>query len=143
MRTSAWRLIAYAIIIFAGVRRALPNLLTQSQLDSLPDWLPKQRIALGLDLRGGAHLVLEVDAKALVAERVQDLVREARRVLRDAKIDTQSVRRDGNAVVATLDDAATRPQAVQALKTLAGAAVPGQVERNRGRGGGNGPPKCG
>ncbi len=67
MRTSAWRLLAYAIIILAGVATALPNLFTPQQLSALPDWLPKQQVALGLDLRGGAHLVLEVDAKALIS----------------------------------------------------------------------------
>src|SRR5262245_42434544 len=127
MRTPAWRLIAYAMIILAGVMTALPNLLTQSQLDLLPSWLPKQRVALGLDLRGGAHLVLEVDSKALIAERVQDLMREARRALREAKVDPQSVRRDGNAVIVTLADAAARPQALQALKTLAGTPAFGEA----------------
>ena len=121
MRTSAWRLFAYAIIILSGVLTALPNLFTPQQLSALPAWLPKQQVALGLDLRGGAHLVLEVDAKALIGERVQDLVREARRLLRDAKVDPESVRRDGETIVVTLADANVRSQASQALKKLAGA----------------------
>jgi SecD/SecF fusion protein len=121
MRTSAWRLFAYALIILLGVATALPNLFTPQQLSALPSWLPKHQVALGLDLRGGAHLVLEVDAKALISERVQDLVREARRLLRDAKVDPQSVRRDGDAIVVTLADGAVRSQASQALKKLAGA----------------------
>lgn len=120
MRTPAWRLIAYAMIILAGVLTALPNLLTPQQLSGLPDWLPKQQVALGLDLRGGAHLVLEVDAKALINERVQDLLRETRRVLRDAKVDPQSVRRDGDAVIVTLADAGARTAAAAALKNLSG-----------------------
>jgi len=115
MRTSAWRLIAYVLIILAGAATALPNLFTPQQLSHLPDWLPKQQVALGLDLRGGAHVMLEVDAKALVAERVQDLVRDARRALREAKIETQAVRRDGDAVVVTLDDAGRRGDAVRVL----------------------------
>lgn len=129
MRTSAWRLIAYAIIILAGVATALPNLFTPLQLSALPDWLPKQQVALGLDLRGGAHLVLEVDAKALISERVQDVLRETRRVLRDAKVDPVSVRRDGDAVVVTLADGVLRSQAALALKNLSGAgqAVLGQT----------------
>jgi len=123
MRTSAWRLLAYAIIILAGVATALPNLFTPQQLSALPDWLPKQQVALGLDLRGGAHLVLEVDAKALIAERVQDVLRETRRTLREAKVDPLSVRRDGEAVVVTLADEAVRSRASQALKKLSGVTA--------------------
>ena len=72
MRTSAWRLVVYALIILAGVMTALPNLLTQRQLDALPDWLPKEQVTLGLDLRGGAHLVLEIDTQALANEGSAD-----------------------------------------------------------------------
>ncbi|PIP36545.1 MAG: hypothetical protein COX20_05165, partial [Desulfobacterales bacterium CG23_combo_of_CG06-09_8_20_14_all_52_9] len=31
-----------------------------------PNWWPKKRINLGLDLQGGMHLVLEVDAQKAV-----------------------------------------------------------------------------
>jgi SecD/SecF fusion protein len=118
MRTPVWRLVAYVLIILAGAATALPNLLTPRQLALLPDWLPKQQVALGLDLRGGAHLVLEVDAKALVTERLQDLTRNARRALRDAKISTQSVRRDGQALIVTLNDAGQRAEATRVLSGL-------------------------
>jgi SecD/SecF fusion protein len=118
MRTSVWRLVAYVLIILAGAATALPNLFTPQQLETLPDWLPKQQVALGLDLRGGAHLMLEVDAKALVSERLQDLLRDARRVLRDGKIRTQVVRRDGDALIVMLDDAAQRAEAVRLLNGL-------------------------
>ncbi len=118
MRTSVWRLVAYALIILAGAATALPNLFTPQQLETLPDWLPKQQVALGLDLRGGAHLMLEVDAKALVNERLQDLTRDARRVLREVKIGTNAVRRDGDALIVVLDDAAQRAEAVRVLNGL-------------------------
>jgi len=32
---------------------------------------PKNPVTLGLDLRGGSHLVLEVDGSGLVKERLQ------------------------------------------------------------------------
>ncbi|MBP6013563.1 MAG: protein translocase subunit SecD [Alphaproteobacteria bacterium] len=71
MRTSAWRLAVYAMIVVAGALTALPNFLSPQQLTQWPDWLPKQHVTLGLDLRGGMHLVLELDAQALIKERVQ------------------------------------------------------------------------
>ena len=62
MRTSRWLLATYAAVILFGMVTALPNLFPQSTLAQLPGWLPKQQVTLGLDLRGGSHLVLEVDA---------------------------------------------------------------------------------
>ena len=88
MRTSRWLLATYAAIILFGIVTALPNLFSQSTLAQFPGWFPKQQVTLGLDLRGGSHLVLEVDARALIQERVQSLFGEARRALREAGIDT-------------------------------------------------------
>ena len=55
------------VIILIGCLIAAPNLLTRQQLAALPAWLPKKQVALGLDLRGGSHLVVEIDAAALHA----------------------------------------------------------------------------
>jgi SecD/SecF fusion protein len=118
MRTPLWRLVAYVLIILAGAATAAPNLFTPQQLAALPDWLPKQQVSLGLDLRGGAHMVLEVDAKALVNERLQDLLRDARRVLREEKIRVQAVRRDGAVLSVVLEDAGQRADAIRALNGL-------------------------
>ena len=85
MRTPRWLLATYAAIILFGIVTALPNLFSQSTLAELPGWFPKHQVTLGLDLRGGSHLVLEVDSRALIQERVQGLVGEARRALREAR----------------------------------------------------------
>lgn len=131
MRTPAWRLAVYILVIFAGALLALPNLLTQPQLAAMPDWLPKKQMALGLDLRGGAHLMLEVDAKALANERIQDLLGEARRVLRESKIRFDFVRREGNGVDIGLEQASQARNARAALATLSapGLDLLGQSER--------------
>lgn len=123
MRTSAWRVIVYALIIVAGIITALPNVLTKAQLDALPTWFPKQQVTLGIDLRGGAYLQLEVDAKSLVEERMQDLLRDARQALREAKIGFQSVRKEGESVVIALDEGANRSAAITALKPFASGTV--------------------
>lgn len=132
MRTSAWRLLVYATIVVAGILTALPNLFSPQQLSALPSWLPKQQLALGLDLRGGAHLILELDAKALIEERVESLGREARQALRDAKVEA-SVVRGGLGVVVTPSAAADRAKAMQALNAVPGVQAarfgePSEVE---------------
>lgn len=119
MRTSRRVLATYVVVILLGIIAALPNLLTPRQLAVLPDWLPKQQITLGLDLRGGSHLVLEVNVRALVQERLQGLLGEARRELRQAGIETASARLSDNAVVINLRDPARETEAMRLLKKLA------------------------
>ena len=119
MRNSPWLVTTYALIILIGVLVALPNVLPQSALDRLPGWLPHSRVSLGLDLRGGSHLVLEVDRTDLVNERLQNLLQDSRRVLRDNGIDPAGVRRNGDTITVTLRDPAQSSAAVTQLQTLA------------------------
>ncbi len=119
MRTPRWLVVTYALIILFGIVTALPNLFPQPMLAQLPGWLPKQQVTLGLDLRGGSHLVLEVDARALVQERLQSLQGDARRELAQAGIDTRSVRVLDKSVVVVLQDPARQADAVRALQGLA------------------------
>ena len=51
-----------------------------------PSWAPADVVNLGLDLRGGAHLLVEVNVEDVVAERMQSLRSEAREALRDAGV---------------------------------------------------------
>ena len=119
MRTPRWLVVTYALIILFGIVTALPNLFPQPVLAQVPGWLPKQQVTLGLDLRGGSHLVLEVDARALVQERLQSLQGDARRELAAAGIDTKSVRVLDKSVVVVLQDPARQADAVRALQGLA------------------------
>ncbi|HWK50178.1 MAG TPA: protein translocase subunit SecD, partial [Steroidobacter sp.] len=65
MVPSKWKLVLYGLIIVAGTFIALPSLFTAQQVEAWPDWLPRKQVALGLDLRGGAHMVLEIDERAM------------------------------------------------------------------------------
>ena len=86
MVPSAWKLVLYGLVIIVGSFIALPNLLTPAQREALPEWLPDKAVALGLDLRGGAQLVLEIDARALRREQLESLLSDAQAVLRDARV---------------------------------------------------------
>jgi preprotein translocase subunit SecD len=60
---------------------AVPNFFSQQTLQGWPKWAQRQ-VVLGLDLRGGSHLLLEVDAGAVRKERLEQLREDVRRVLR-------------------------------------------------------------
>jgi SecD/SecF fusion protein len=118
MRTPRWLVATYAIVIFAGILVALPNLFTQQQLAALPSWLPHKQVTLGLDLQGGSHLVLEVDADAVRKDRLRALLDQARDALRKDRVQTQSVRSVGDSVVAVVPDEMQRAKALDILKGL-------------------------
>ena len=70
-----------------------------SLVSELPSWwasfLPNDKIHLGLDLQGGIHMVLEVDADKAVENSVDLLGEQIRRELREKEIATRGWRRDG------------------------------------------------
>ena len=119
MRTSRWVLVTYAAIILFGIVAAFPNLLNPQQLAALPDWLPKQQVSLGLDLRGGSHLVLEVDAESLKTARLKTFLEDARSRLKDENIRPRSVELVGDEIVVTVAEPAERTRAASALRALA------------------------
>ncbi|MGO4439382.1 protein translocase subunit SecD [Rhizobium sp. RAF56] len=125
MRTSRWLVFTYSVIIVLGLLIALPNVLSQATLSRLPTWLPHSQVSLGLDLRGGSHLVLEVDEADLTKERLQSLLQDARRVLRTKSIQTKSVVLSQNQIVVTLTDPAQSDVAVTELKTLSNVITTG------------------
>jgi SecD/SecF fusion protein len=118
MRTSRWVIFTYIGIILFGILTSFPNLLTRQQLDALPDWLPKKQVTLGLDLSGGSHLVLEVDANALKANRIGTLLNDVRTRLRTDNIRSDSVQRTKDGVDVVIPDATERARASTALKGL-------------------------
>ena len=73
-----------AVVILAETG-ALPGTV-ETDLEGWPSWLPSSLVALGLDLRGGAHLLAEVHFVDVHAARMEVLwpqVRDALRALRD------------------------------------------------------------
>ena len=83
---SRWRIILVVLSLVFGLIFALPNALPQNVRDSLPGFMPKQVMNLGLDLQGGSYLLLEVDTKALRNERLVNMVEDVRTTLREEQI---------------------------------------------------------
>ena len=83
---SKWKIVAILLTVFAGVIFAAPNLLSEKNAQALPDWLPHYQMTLGLDLKGGAHLLMQVDEKKLIEERLEALRDDVRVKLRAAKV---------------------------------------------------------
>jgi preprotein translocase subunit SecD len=74
------------LICLAGFLVALPNFFSKETVQSWPSFMPKQQLRLGLDLQGGAHLLLAMDQDEIKRDWINNLRDEARKVLRDSKI---------------------------------------------------------
>jgi len=108
MRAPRWKIILYSSILILGVISAFPNIIPESQTGNLPGWFPTQKVTLGLDLRGGSHMVLEVDSKTLVKERLENLATDARNILKEDKITFQNIRlENGSIIVSTAGSSST------------------------------------
>lgn len=118
MRQSRWKVAAYAIIVLCGILAVIPNFLNPQQLDRLPDWLPKRQLTLGLDLRGGSQLLLEIDTEAVLRDRLTALASEADSTLREARIAARPAKVLGSAVTVELADASKAREAQRFLSML-------------------------
>ncbi|HZY52330.1 MAG TPA: hypothetical protein VFE73_03770, partial [Reyranella sp.] len=114
-----WQVIGIIAITVLAALFALPNLLPGSVLDKLPAWYQASRINLGLDLRGGAHFLLEVDLRSVLNERLTNLSDSARGELRKQQIGFKDVTvQNGTSVEVVLRDASQRNKAIEALRTV-------------------------
>ncbi len=78
--------------------------LTPSFTKEFPSWwsnlLPTEKIHLGLDLQGGIHLMLEVEAIKAVENHLERVVDELKQDLRKNKIRYMVLKRDGSDKIA-------------------------------------------
>lgn len=81
-----WKIALVFGLCLVGLLAALPNFLSDEAIESLPGFLPSQRVTLGLDLQGGSHMLLEVDSDAVIEERIANLEGEVRDAMRDQRI---------------------------------------------------------
>jgi preprotein translocase subunit SecD len=113
-----WKIIAIAMTCLAGVVFAMPNLFSKETVEGWPSWMPHRQLSLGLDLRGGAHLLLAMDTKELDKDWLITLRDDARKQLRDARIGFTGLGVVGNAVQVRIAKPEETDKAYEALKKL-------------------------
>ena len=88
-------------------------------LSSSPTWLTAIHalpMYLGLDLRGGVHFMLQVDMKAALTKRLENLTGDIRTQLRDKNIRHTGISREGSNILVKFRDADTRSKARKVLE---------------------------
>lgn len=114
LQIDLWKRITIWLLIVVGLLLAMPNAFytkveqhndavaaieLQGSTDELdaqvagwPSFLPSSLVNLGLDLRGGAHLLAEVRVEDVYAARMKSLWPEVRNVLRDERATVGTIR---------------------------------------------------
>ena len=58
-----WKVISILATCLIGILACIPNFMSKESFDNLPSTF-QNKIGLGLDLRGGAHLLMSIDRKS-------------------------------------------------------------------------------
>ncbi|MFL6674633.1 MAG: protein translocase subunit SecD, partial [Massilia sp.] len=93
-------------------------IVTVNLVKNTPAWMQALRalpMNLGLDLRGGVHFLLQVDAKATLETKVKGIQSSVRSILRDKNVRHAGIERVGNTVEVKFRDPETRTRARDVL----------------------------
>ncbi len=121
MYFSRLKTIAVLGACFVGLLLCIPNL-----MPAPASWIPWRTVHLGLDLRGGSYLLLEVDMKTVLKDRLEGLLDGVRQALRPGQIFYQTLEAQPaqNRVLLRLRDQTKSDAAMAALKPLVGTEGP-------------------
>ena len=108
VRVPLWKIVLILVVSVLGIAYSLPNFLSEAQRqwikDNLPSGFPSEIVNLGLDLRGGAHLLLEVDMKFVYRERAELFEQGVRDKMREDRIGYKSLGTLPQGIRVTLKD---------------------------------------
>ncbi len=111
-----WKIFLILAVCIYGFAYASPNFVNDNirsyMKESLPSWAPKKTVNLGLDLRGGAHLLYEIDMDKVFVERMETLKEEIKTIIKEKKFAKKSVSAIKHGVSVVLDN----PDDMLALK---------------------------
>jgi preprotein translocase subunit SecD len=106
------RILLWTAAILLSVIAVLPS------FTRVPDWWPLGApIRLGLDLRGGTHLLYGVDLDEAVRQSLRSAAREAELAVREAQVGAFTVDVEGDAVLVRLADKGRQQEVRELLAT--------------------------
>ncbi|TMV06367.1 protein translocase subunit SecD [Ruegeria sediminis] len=119
LQIDTWKRVLIWLVCVAGLLMALPNAFytrveqsndaraaielgndspaLQAEADEWPSWMPSSLVNLGLDLRGGAHLLAEVQVGDVYESRMEAMWPEIRDALRDERTTVGTIRKQPSA----------------------------------------------
>ena len=123
-----WKVISILATCLLGILACIPNFMSKESFDNLPSTF-QNKIGLGLDLRGGAHLLMSMDTAEVRKNWLSTLRADARKTLLDSKKGFTAIGVDGNSVQVKLSKPEETDPVLTDLRKLiqnVGSAVSGQ-----------------
>ncbi len=119
MYFARWKIAAILGGIVLAAILAIPSFVPKERLGAAGEYVPWRQFHLGLDLKGGSYLLLEVDMDAVIRERLGNLADGARTRLRGANIGYTGLTTAERSVTLRLTDPTRAQEAVRLLRELA------------------------
>jgi len=113
-----WKIWVINAVCALGILLSLPAFFPRESL-GLPSWLPWRHVNLGLDLRGGSYLLLEVDMQAVIRERLNNVRDSVLVRLRGTEIRYSGLAIRQRGVQLQLREPARAEEAMRLLRELA------------------------
>ena len=123
---SRWKTFFILGLVALGLLLAAPNALNAEQRKSMPSFA-QNTINLGLDLQGGAHMLLEVDLSSVLDQALANEENGIRDVLREARIRPKSVTRRGDVMVGRLQNPEDQARVLELLSDMSQPVDPTQI----------------
>src|SRR3954465_2203546 len=114
---SKWKALATLLTAFIVCLFAVPNFFSDATIKRMPAWA-QRHVVLGLDLQGGSHILLEVDANYVRKEKAEQLRDDVRRVLRDGRFGYTGLVVRGLSVEVRIREESNFDQALAKLREL-------------------------
>jgi preprotein translocase subunit SecD len=109
---ASYRLLLVLVLSAVSIVMLVPTFVQPA-----PEWWPwKQTIRLGLDLKGGTHLLYGVDVDAANDATLDRLVTDVERELRQAQVGATTVERQGKTLTIKLANADKRTQVADVMR---------------------------
>ncbi len=137
-RLAPWKVASIFALVLCAALVLVPSFLAPATVAAiqarLPSFIPIRPITLGLDLQGGAHILMEVDTPSVIKTQVETLRDDVRAKMREGKIPiTGGIAMQPRGVVVRIADSAERARALPLLQSLnqpVGGALTGATGRS-------------
>lgn len=112
-KISKWKLITSILFTVIAFIYVLPNFTEDSS-----KWLPGDKVNLGLDLRGGSHLLLSVDFDSYMDDISQSVAEGIKKYMRDEKIGYRNLKISRNKIQFDLRSPDDYPKVKKVLRNV-------------------------
>jgi len=123
MKVSPLRLFLVILLCVLSLLACLPSFLPGSNEQSLVRFVPISAINLGLDLRGGSHLLLEVEFEKYIHEQLDITKETIKKSLREDKVKFSELSLHGSKILLNYKNTDEKSKVMSILRSLEGISI--------------------